>query len=251
MQARYGLVGRSLAHSFSPTYFANFFAAHNIDARYDAFEFAEVPDLYSWAAGVPGLKGFNVTIPYKEEAFRQCDVVHGIAQGVGAVNAVRVHRRFGMLALHGFNTDVEGFAQTLAPLLEGHPAPPVPLRALVLGTGGASKAVQAGLRDLGIAHTVVGRLGGSAVLPWADVTPAVVQAHTVVVNCTPIGQWPNVAEAPPLPYSAFTAGHIAYDLVYNPSETQFLREAAAMGATTQNGLPMLQRQAQLAWGLWQ
>ncbi|MBR1712556.1 MAG: shikimate dehydrogenase [Alloprevotella sp.] len=248
----YGLVGYPLGHSFSAQYFAEKFAREGRDAAYANFPMERVPDLHAFAAERPQLRGLNVTIPHKQAVIPQLDALSPEAEAIGAVNVVRVERGGGAGAgadgvrLVGYNTDAVGFRESLEPLLTG-----VERRALVLGTGGASRAVAHGLRQLGIAVRLVSRTRrGEGCVSYADVTPEVLAGHLLVVNCSPVGMHPRTEDAPAIPYAALTPRHLLYDLVYNPLETAFLRRGRERGARTKNGLEMLHRQAEAAWRIW-
>ena len=238
----YGLVGYPLGHSFSRDFFNRKFAAEGIDAEYVNFEI-ETIDLLDTVIATPGLRGFNVTIPYKQAVMPWLNRLDAVAEAVGAVNVVRVEDDG---TLTGSNSDVFGFVESLRPMLSDG----THRRALVLGTGGASRAVVAGLRMLDIEPTLVSRRKNGDTLCYEDVTDAVVANHTVIVNATPLGVSPNVDTLPDIPYRAMTAGHVAFDLVYNPADTEFMRHAAASGAKVKNGLEMLHLQAQRAWQVW-
>jgi len=253
---RYGLLGFPLSHSFSAQFFAEKFAREGIDARYDNFELEHVDGLRELVATDPELCGLNVTIPHKQAVMKQLDALTPAAAEIGAVNVVRIARLpHGAVCLVGDNSDMVGFAESLRPLLRSHHR-----KALVLGTGGASKAVVVALRRMGIAPTYVSRravaegveVGGQPVptLSYEDVTAELLAEHLLVVNTTPLGMSPKVEAMPALPYEALTAEHLCYDLVYNPLETRFLAESRKRGAQTQNGWEMLHRQALAAWEMW-
>jgi shikimate dehydrogenase len=192
------------------------------------------------------LCGFNVTIPYKESVLPLLNEVSPAANEIGAVNTVKVVcNAHGEKRLIGHNTDIVGFVESIKPLLK-----PEHKKALVLGTGGASKAIMKGLQQLGIDGTYVSRKGGDGRLSYEELTPEVMATHTIIINCSPVGTYPNVQESPLIPYELLTEAHLLYDLVYNPSETEFLKKGAAHGATTKNGLEMLHKQALAAWKIW-
>lgn len=241
----YGLIGYPLGHSFSANFFAEKFAREGIDARYLNFEIPDIGDLMELLAEYPELEGFNVTIPYKQQILPYLQTLSPQAQAIGAVNVVSVEHTAAGPVLHGHNTDCPGFARTLAPLL-----PQEAVSALVLGTGGAAKAVLTALSQLGVAAKTVSRTPAAGRLTYDDLTAEVMAAHRVVVNCTPLGMWPNVDSAPAIPYDEITTAHVCYDVVYNPEETEFMRRARAKGATVSNGLAMLHMQALLAWQIW-
>ncbi|OGX89869.1 shikimate dehydrogenase family protein [Hymenobacter coccineus] len=241
----FGLIGRSLGHSFSQTYFTQKFLDLGLaDCRYDLFELPTAAELPALLRAHQGLRGLNVTVPYKQDVLPLLDEVVPAAARIGAVNVIDV-RPDGRLV--GHNTDYIGFRESLRRFFPaGGPNTP----ALVLGMGGAAKAVEAALHDLGIPYQRVGRRPGAPGLTYADLTPAVLAAHPLIVNTTPVGTFPHVAEAPDLPYGALTPGHFLYDLVYNPRETAFMARGLAAGAQVKNGYEMLCLQAEAAWDIW-
>lgn len=243
----YGLIGFPLGHSFSAKFFDEKFSREGIDAVYRNFELTDIGDLMELLAEYPHLEGLNVTIPYKQQIIPYLSTLSPDAARIGAVNTVRIdHDGSGnVTALHGFNTDAPAFARTVAPLL-----PPEPVSALVLGTGGASRAVCTALGWLGVDSTLVSRTPAPGRLTYADLTPEVMAANALIVNTTPLGMSPNVNDCPDIPYPLLTANHICYDLIYNPLQTKFLCKAAERGAKTSNGLAMLHLQALLAWKIW-
>ena len=241
----FGLLGRSLAHSFSQTYFTQKFERlHLDDCRYELFELPEAGDLPQLLARQPDLAGLNVTIPYKEKIWPYLTRVARSAALVGAVNVIELAADG---TLVGHNTDYLGFRESLRRF---YPLRGAAARALVLGTGGAAKAVSVALRELDIAHWLVSRDPLSGGLTYDELTPAVLAAHSLVVNTTPLGTYPAVHECPPLPYAALTPAHYLFDLVYNPSETEFLRRGIVHGAHCKNGFEMLELQAEAAWKIW-
>ena len=245
---QFGLIGRTLSHSFSQTYFEQKFHNQGLaaDHRFGLFELAEIRELPALLQQHPNLAGLSVTVPYKEAVWPYLDEVAPSAQRVGAINCIAVGAG-GRLV--GHNTDVVGFGESLrrwAPELLRPPAG----RALVLGTGGAAKAVEAALRELGIAYWLVSRHALAAGLTYDDLTPALVAAHPLIINATPLGTFPGIDECPPLPYHALTPQHYLHDLVYNPAETRFLRQGREAGAHTKNGFEMLCLQAEAAWDIW-
>jgi shikimate dehydrogenase len=241
----FGLIGRSLSHSFSQTYFTQKFYRLGLeDCRYELFELASPRELPALLAQHPDLAGLNVTIPYKEEVWPYLTDVASSAALVGAVNVIEL-RADGTLI--GHNTDYVGFRESLRPF---YPDRGPEARALVLGTGGAAKAVGVALRELGIPYWLVSRDALGPHLTYAELTPAVLAAHPLVINTTPLGTYPDVDACPPLPYAALTPAHYLYDLVYNPRETLFLQKGREAGAHTKNGFDMLERQAEAAWDIW-
>lgn len=241
----FGLIGRSLSHSFSQTYFTQkFYGLGLADYRYELFELASAHELPALLARQPHLAGLNVTIPYKEQMWPYLTEVASSAARVGAVNVIEF-RADGSLI--GHNTDYVGFRESLRTFF---PVPAPGARALVLGTGGAAKAVGVALQELGIAYRQVSRDALGPHLTYAELTPEVLAAHSLLINTTPLGTYPDVATCPPLPYAALTPQHYLYDLVYNPSETLFLQKGREAGAHTKNGSDMLERQAEAAWAIW-
>lgn len=243
----YGLLGFRLGHSFSASFFNEKFRREGIDAQYRNFELDDIGSLMELIGEHPDLRGLNVTIPYKQQVIPYLTRISDQAREIGAVNTIRLRRdRLGeLLGLEGFNTDAPAFARTLAPLL-----PLEAVSALVLGTGGASRAVCAALRWLGIDYTPVSRTTGPGRLSYDELTDGTIAANRLIVNTTPLGMFPNADDCPALPYGSLSANHICYDLVYNPGQTLFLEKAAARGAKTKNGLDMLHLQALLAWQIW-
>ncbi|MDE6378641.1 MAG: shikimate dehydrogenase [Duncaniella sp.] len=240
----YGLIGYPLGHSFSRRFFTEKFAAEGIDAEYDNFELPSIDRVGSvWS--VEGLAGCNVTIPYKERVIPFLDGLSDDAAAIGAVNVIRMEPSPQGVRRVGYNSDVVGFRESLRPLLGARHK-----RALVLGTGGASKAVCHGLATLGVEPVRVSREAGRGDLTYADLTPEVMAEHTVIVNTTPVGMYPHVDECPDIPYGLLTPAHLCYDLVYNPELTTFLRRAAGHGAATKSGIEMLHLQAIEAWRIW-
>lgn len=244
----YGLIGNPLGHSFSASFFNEKFSREGIDASYRNFELPDIGDLMELLAEVPELRGFNVTIPYKEQIIPYLTALSPQARAIGAANTVKLtHDSDGnVTALEGHNTDAPAFARTLAPLL-----PLEAVSALVLGTGGASKAVCAALDALGIGYTLVSRTAGEGRIGYDALTAEVMAANRLIVNTTPLGMSPYVDACPPIPYELLTPEHICYDLIYNPETTLFMTRAAEQGATVKNGLDMLHLQAILAWDIWQ
>lgn len=240
----YGLIGRTLAHSFSPRYFAQKFEREGIaDAEYRAFELPRIEDFPALLQARHRLAGLNVTIPYKEQIIPYLDRLSAEAQAIGAVNTIA----FEGDELVGHNTDAEGFRASLTPhLMAAQRQQP----ALILGTGGASKAVAYVLGELGMAFSFVSRTPQEGQLNYADVTPECLQTVGLIVNTTPLGTHPDIKKCPTLPYSALGPKHLLYDLIYNPAETLFMRQGRNQGATAVNGWNMLRLQAEAAWRTW-
>lgn len=242
----YGLLGYPLGHSFSKSFFNEKFSNENIDAEYINFEIPRIEDIMEIIASNKTLRGLNVTIPYKEKVISYLDELSPDARTIGAVNVIRVDRSDPSdIRLIGYNSDVIGFTQSIEPLLEKHHN-----KALILGTGGASKAIRHGLQQLGLETMLVSRRELEGTVMYKDITPEVLDEYTVIVNCTPCGMYPHTEECPALPYEAMTKRHLLYDLIYNPDETLFMRLGATHGAKTKNGLEMLLLQAFASWDFW-
>lgn len=242
---KYGLIGYPLVHSFSKSFFNEKFQNEDIDAEYINFEIKTIDDLPEVLATNPELKGLNVTIPYKEKVLSFLDYVSVEARAIGAVNVIRVENKGDDTFLRGYNSDVIGFTKSIEPLLESHHK-----KALILGTGGASKAVNYGLKSLGLETLLVSRFERPGTIQYKDVTPEVVKEYNVIVNCTPCGLYPHTDECPDLPYEAMDSHNLLYDLLYNPDETLFMKKGKERGAMTKNGLEMLLLQAFASWDFW-
>ena len=233
----YGIIGYPLHHSFSAKYFSEKFEREGIEAEYSLYPIGmedlrlKIEDLFH------RLDGMNVTMPYKQTIIPYLDRLDETAEAVGAVNVV--HKRV------GYNTDCIGFMESIKPLLRDSDR-----KALVLGTGGASKAVCYGLKQLGIATTLVSRTPKDGMIGYSDLTEGLMAEHTIIVNCTPLGMVPDTESYPPIPYELISAQHLLFDCIYNPEETVFLRKGRAQGATIQNGIEMLYGQAKAAWKIW-
>ena len=243
---KYGLIGYPLEHSFSRNYFNEKFRNESIDAEYDNFEIPSIENFKEVLETTPNLRGLNVTIPYKEEVIRYLDELSAEARAIGAVNVIRVTHKGSKTVLKGFNSDVIGFTRSIESMLE-----PLHRKALILGTGGAAKAVDYGLKSLGLGTLFVSRTARPGVITYNDVTPDLIRSHKVIVNCTPLGMYPHVDSCPPLPYEAMDSHTLLYDLLYNPDETLFMQKGRQQGAITKNGLEMLLLQAFASWGMWQ
>ena len=242
---KYGLIGYPLGHSFSISYFNEKFANENIDAKYINFEIPTIDALPEVLARNPELIGLNVTIPYKEKVIEFLDYISPEARAIGAVNVIKVEHKGDDTILKGFNSDVIGFTRSIEPMLES-----CHKKALILGTGGASKAIDYGLRSLGLETVFVSRYERPGTIQYDKITPDIVKEYNVIVNCTPCGMFPHTNECPKLPYEALDEHNILYDLIYNPDETLFLEKGIAKGATVKNGLEMLLLQAFASWEFW-
>ena len=243
---QFGLIGYPLSHSFSQKFFTEKFLQENIvNAQYTNFP---IPSIESFAAlwtEHPNVEGLNVTIPYKKEVIPFLQHSSPVVKAIKACNCIRKFNN----ELYGYNTDVIGFEKSLLPFLKLHHT-----HALILGTGGASAAVQWVLQKLNIQYQVVSRKGnaidGNTNLTYEQLNKSIIEAHTLIINTSPLGMFPNLNEAPPIAYDAITPKHHLYDLVYNPTETLFMKNGLAKGATVQNGLAMLHIQAEESWAIW-
>lgn len=238
---KYGIIGYPLGHSFSRAFFTEKFQREHIDAEYVNFEIPSADMLPGIVQTNPNLRGLNVTLPHKEAVIPMLDELSDEAKEIGAVNVIRV--RDGRLK--GFNSDIIGFMDSIRPLLK-----PWHQHALVLGTGGASRAIRVGLQRLGIQWTYVSRTPAPGRLTYADLTAELMEHYQVIVNCSPVGMFPHVDACPDIPYQLLTDRHLLYDLVYNPQETLFLKRGAEHGAAVKNGLEMLHLQALASWRFW-
>ena len=244
---KFGLIGYPLGHSFSKNYFNEKFANEDIDAVYMNFEIPSINDLPQVIAENPELKGLNVTIPYKEKVISYLDELDKDAREIGAINVIKVIRQKDSdPKLVGYNSDVIGFTKSIEPLLEPHHK-----KALILGTGGASKAVFHGLKQLGVEGTFVSRHERPNMFTYEELTAEVMDEYSVIVNTTPVGMYPHTDECPGIPYQYLTPNHLLYDLLYNPDVTLFMKKGEEKGATTKNGLEMLLLQAFAAWDIWE
>lgn len=242
---KYGLIGYPLGHSFSIGYFNEKFENEGIDARYINFEIPTIEHLREVLDSTPDLKGLNVTIPYKEKVIEYLDSVSPEARAIGAVNVIKVTHKGKKTMLKGFNSDVIGFTQSIEPMLEK-----CHKKALILGTGGASKAIDYGLRSLGLETVFVSRYERPGTVQYDKLKPEDVKEYNVIVNCTPLGMYPKTEECPLLPYEAMDSNNLLYDLIYNPDETMFMKMGKKYGATVKNGLEMLLLQAFASWEFW-
>lgn len=243
LKLQFGLVGKEISYSFSRRYFADKFDAENLAHSYVNFDLQSIDELKAIIKNTSNLKGLNVTIPYKEQVIPLLDDINSEAQKIGAVNTIQITKDKKLI---GFNTDYYGFKNSLKPHLKAHHK-----KALILGTGGASKAIAYALKKLNIAYHFVSRSQKEGVtFLYTDITEEIISEYTIIINCTPIGTFPKIEECPDLPYSALTKNHILYDLIYNPEQTKFLNHGFTKGATTINGLEMLRLQAEKSWEIW-
>ena len=246
----YGLIGYPLGHSFSRKFFTEKFEKEGIDAQYLNFEIPSIEEFPDIIKNNPNLRGLNVTIPYKQQVMQYLDDISEEAKAIGAVNVIAPRPPKGEgcrdVRLVGYNSDVIGFVESIQPLLKPHHK-----KALILGTGGASKAIRYGLeKKLGLETLFVSRSAREGMITYEDVNEAVLKEYEVIVNCSPVGMYPHVDECPALPYETMNENHLLYDLVYNPLETLFMKKGAAQGATVKNGLEMLHLQAIASWEFW-
>ena len=242
---KYGLIGYPLGHSFSKSYFNQKFEDENMDAVYENYEIASIDALLEIVDSNPELRGLNVTIPYKEKVISYLDNISPEARAIGAVNVIKIDHKGNETILKGYNSDVIGFTQSIHPQLERYHK-----KALILGTGGASKAIDFSLKSLGLETIFVSRYERPGTIQYSDITPDIVKEYNVIVNCTPCGMYPHVDECPLLPYEAMDSHNLLYDLIYNPDETLFLKKGKAQGANICNGLEMLLLQAFASWEFW-
>lgn len=233
----YGLIGKNISYSFSRNYFANKFKKEDIkNSQYINFDIDNLSELNN-IFNTDNF-GFNVTIPYKEAIIPYLDSLDFHAEKIGAVNTIKLENGKKI----GFNTDWIGFKKSIEPLLNSHHT-----KALILGTGGASKAVIYALDQLKIETLMVSRYGE---ISYEDLSEEIIQNHAIIINCTPVGTFPNIDAAPEIPYHFITKNHLAYDLIYNPAETLFLKKCKEKGAVVKNGLEMLEIQAEASWKIW-
>ena len=240
---KFGLIGKDISYSFSKKYFTEKFAQDLYeDCSYENFDIPNIEAFPSILKNNPNLKGLNVTIPYKESIIPYLDTVSDKAFQIGAVNVIRFTKKGN---LKGYNSDWFGFKKSLEPLLQVHHK-----KALILGTGGAAKAAAFALDQLGITYSFVSREANPNTIDYSLINATTFDNHQIIINCTPVGTSPNTKEFPPIPYNYFSKQHIAFDLIYNPEETQFLKKAKKQGAVTKNGYEMLVFQAEKAWKIW-
>ena len=241
----YGLIGYPLGHSFSREYFTEFFAKQTIDAEYKNFELPSIEQLPKLLESEESLCGFNVTIPYKQQVIAYLDELDEAVRAIGAVNVVKITHKDGKQHLKGYNSDYIGFTDSIRPLLRPHHT-----HSLILGTGGASKAVDYALRQLGIQTLFVSRTEKEGIISYGRLTPELLATYTVIVNTTPLGMYPKTDECPPLDFTSIGSRHLIYDVIYNPEKTLLLQHGEKRGATICNGMKMLIGQAKAAWGIW-
>lgn len=242
---KFGLIGYPLEHSFSPSYFSEKFKKNNIDATYHLFPLKNIEEFPQLLNENPELEGLNVTIPYKETVLTYLDEVSESAKEIKAVNTIKISRSHSKTTLKGFNTDIFGLKQSLLQFIKSND-----IKALILGAGGAAKAVAWVLKNEGITYSLVSRNKNRGNLTYDDLTGKIIENHKLIINTTPLGMKPNIHQYPPLPYQDLTPGHYCLDLIYNPAKTVFLRKAEQMGASIKNGHEMLVLQAEKSWEIW-
>lgn len=238
---QFGLIGYPLSHSFSKGYFAEKFIRENIaNSNYDTFPIEKIED-FEQLCQQNNFKGLNVTIPYKQSIIPFLDELNEDAQKIGAVNTIKFIDNKKI----GYNSDVYGFEYSLLPFLKTHHK-----QALILGTGGASKAVEYVLKKLNIHYKYVSRIANNDIISYQDINEEIINTHHIIINTTPLGMYPNIDAAPEIPYQYISDKHLLYDLVYNPEETLFLKKGKEKNAQTKNGLEMLYLQAERSWQIW-
>ena len=238
---KYGLIGKNINYSFSKKYFNDKFLKENItNCSYENYDLQSVKD-FKKIIKDNAIKGFNVTIPYKEEIMEFINKIDPIAKKIGAINTIKIHNKN---IIEGYNTDYIGFVISLKNLISNQK------KALVLGTGGASKAIIFGLSSIGIESTIVSRNKREGVISYSELNKKVIEENTIIINCTPLGTFPKTQKCPKIPFEFLSSNHICYDLIYNPEKTKFLLESEKMGATIINGKKMLENQANESWKIW-
>jgi shikimate dehydrogenase len=238
---KYGLIGKNINYSFSKKYFNDKFLKENItNCSYENYDLQSVKD-FKKIIKDNAIKGFNVTIPYKEEIMEFINKIDPIAKKIGAINTIKIHNKN---ITEGYNTDYIGFVISLKNLITNQK------KALVLGTGGASKAIIFGLSSIGIESTIVSRNKREGVISYSELNKKVIEENTIIINCTPLGTFPETQKCPKIPFEFLSSNHICYDLIYNPEKTKFLLESEKMGATISNGKKMLENQANESWKIW-
>lgn len=239
----FGLIGKNISYSFSKNHFTAKFENDELDYAYENFDIQDISEFPSIIKNHSELFGLNVTIPYKESIIPYLDELNDTAEEIGAVNTIKIDTSGKLI---GYNTDYYGFQKSIEPLLKPHHK-----KALILGTGGASKGVAYGLKNLNIPFDFVSRQKNEhALFNYDDLSDAIIESYQVIINCTPIGTYPNVNECPNIPYDGLTRNHLLYDLIYNPIQTKFLICGEIKGATIVNGFQMLELQAEKAWDIW-
>ncbi|MEA4935911.1 MAG: shikimate dehydrogenase [Paludibacter sp.] len=240
----FGLIGYPLGHSFSRIFFTQKFEKENIAAQYNLYPLENISQFPELISSI-GFTGLNVTIPYKEKIIPFLNELDETAAEIGAVNVIKFSKVNGKLHMKGYNSDAIGFEKAILPYLKDYHT-----QALVLGTGGASKAIDYTLRKLGIKTTFVSRKSSPGILSYQELNPRIIKDNLLIVNCTPLGMHPNTEYCPDIPYDLLGSSHLLYDVIYKPEETLFIKKGKDKGAVTVNGLEMLYGQAVAAWEIW-
>ena len=238
---KFGLIGKNIDYSFSKKYFSEKFKKENLDCTYSNFDIENISLIESILQN-NGISGYNVTIPYKQEIIKFLDEIDEVAKAIGAVNTIKKIDNKNI----GFNTDCIGFEKSLIPLIENKK----PDSALILGGGGASKAVKYVLKKIKINYSTVSRKEGKSEFIYENLNDVIINRFKMIINCSPVGTFPNINKCPNIPYKHLTKEHVLYDLVYNPIESLFLRRGRELGCKTKNGLEMLEIQANESWRIW-
>ena len=238
---KFGLIGKNIDYSFSKKYFSEKFKKENLDCTYSNFDIENISQIKS-ILQKNGISGYNVTIPYKQEIIKFLDEIDEVAKAIGAVNTIKKFDNKNI----GFNTDCIGFEKSLIPLIENKK----PDSALILGGGGASKAVKYVLKKFKINYSTVSRKEGKSEFIYENLNDVIINRFKMIINCSPVGTFPNINKCPNIPYKHLTKEHVLYDLVYNPIESLFLRRGRELGCKTRNGLEMLEIQANESWRIW-
>ena len=241
----YGLIGNPVSHSLSEKYFTNKFMLEDIDARFERFLLKDINGLPALLAAYPHLRGLSVTSPFKSSVLKYCHELDEVAEILKAVNTLKIHREGGNPKIKGYNTDVDGFASAILPII-GNKRPD----ALILGSGGAARAVAYALSRLGIRYRIISRSVGKGKLTYEDLSRKIINSHKLIINATPLGMGRYPDARPDIPYEQLTSSHILFDLIYNPPETLFMAEGKRNKAVVENGFLMLQAQAEKAWEIW-
>jgi len=237
----FGLLGRDIGYSFSRNFFSNKFQKEKLNCQYQNFDLKKIEELKTIIQNTD-IKGMNVTIPYKEEVIPYLDTLDTVAKEIGAVNVIKFENNG---TLKGYNSDYYGFTESLKPLLNK-----TIKKALILGTGGASKAIAYALDKLDIEYVFVSRNPNYKEFSYQDIDEDIIKNYKLIINCTPLGTHPNTENHPDIPYQYLSDNHVLYDLIYNPEETTFIKKGKQNGATTSNGLNMLILQAEKSWEIW-
>ena len=242
--SKFGLIGKNIDYSFSKSYFTKKFESEGLSHSYQNFDIDSITDFLDVIKKTEDLKGLNVTIPYKEAVIPFLDELDKTAEKIGAVNTIKITKKGNLV---GYNTDYYGFKKSIEPLLQNNHK-----RALILGTGGASKAIAFALKKLSLEYDYVSRTdSNSTTYTYQTISEEIIENHHIIINCTPLGTYPNTNVCPQIPYDAITKEHLLFDLIYNPEETKFLTIGKLKGAKICNGSQMLKFQADKAWEIWQ